>query len=279
MCVPSHDTAPALVHRKLQCLSCYQGFTQLERDYECSNCGYEGFALIYGFSASLPRRHANPDTKELTMLDVAKLELEGSISSIMQKPDVNISPQLLSYTSVIHLRLADGSVASFAIQLQPKPESQGTTHKTFLGNNPDAILGRYLKATFHVLRDYAPISVGFDGGKGSSDKATIPSWNEDWINTTAVDILRALVSAYDSMLHEIGQELSRMSGEGECTKCMKFGKLVTLPCNHLLCSGCYQALVLETAQCPYCLREIIAWNFSLETGHMSAVKNMVLERV
>ncbi|EXK75867.1 hypothetical protein FOQG_19369 [Fusarium oxysporum f. sp. raphani 54005] len=269
MCIPPHDTAPALVRRKLQCLSCYQGFTHFEGDYECSNCGYEGFAVIYCFSASLPSRRENPDTKELTMLDVAKLELQGRISSSMIKPDVNMTSQLLSYISVIRLRLADESIASFTIQLRPKPESQGPTNETILENNPDAILGRYLKATFHVLRlrDYAPISVGFDGGKRSSDKVTIPSWNEDWITTTAADICRALMSEYDSMLHEIGQELSRMSGEGECAKCMKFGKLVTLLCNHTLCSGCYQSLALEPAKCPYCLREIIAWNFSLETGH------------
>ncbi|CVL08177.1 uncharacterized protein FMAN_14172 [Fusarium mangiferae] len=269
MCEPPHDTAPALVRQKLQCLSCYQEFTHVEGDYECTDCGCKGFAVIYCFSASLPHAHENADAKELTMLEVAKLELQGRISRSMIKPDVNVTPELLSYISVIRLRLADGSIASFTIQLRPKPESQGPTNKTFIVTFPLVILGRYLKAAFLVLllRDYDPISAGFGGEKRSSGKATIPSWNGYWITTITAEICRAFASEYDSILHEIGQWLSGMSRDGECAKCMKLGKLVTLPCNHTLCSGCYQSLALEPAKCPYCLREIIAWNFSLETGY------------
>lgn len=135
------------------------------------------------------------------------------------------------------------------------------------------------RVTLYMLRDYKIILSGLEGRSGttaglgvmeSSDRAMIPPPIKNWVTKTMAQIFLAMTELYSSMLAEICSGLSHeLADESDnCGKCMKkVDKLVTLPCDHSMCDDCANTWLLDNCRCCQCGKEIIAWNFSVESYH------------
>jgi hypothetical protein len=142
----SQSEAPALVLQIEQCCRpCPHGCYRPGHDSACPSCTDKISVPIHVFSDQLPRFSKTPDPEALTMLDVARLDYDGFNPRVVQRPCDSMSSGSCSYSSVLSVNVADGSVLSIVIQLHSRPESRDTPHKSYLGNDPEALLSKHVQ--------------------------------------------------------------------------------------------------------------------------------------